>query len=89
MAMLETPAVPASDLSAVFGGLPLQFELSPFALIIIMALVLIFFAVVSVVLIYHWRRFPFEHQTFHRVERLYEVVSIILVTLAVGALFFS
>jgi membrane protein implicated in regulation of membrane protease activity len=89
--MIAAPSIPAfaSDLTAAFGGLPLTFELSRVGLAIVMTLVLIFFAVASIVLIYHWRRFPFEQDVFDRVERLYEAVSVILVTIAVFGIFFS
>jgi hypothetical protein len=90
--MLATPTVPKvspSDFTAAFGGLPLRFELSQVSLAIVMAMVLIFFSVASVVLLYHWRRFPFEHDTFHRAERVYEAVSLLLVAIAVFGIFFS
>lgn len=90
--MLATPTVPVlpvPDLSSALGGLPLRFELSPVALAVVLALAGIFFAVVSVVLVYHWRRFPFEQDVFDRVERWYFGVSSLLIGLAVLAIIFS
>jgi len=86
--MIATPIIPKIP-GITWSGLPLKFELTPVTLGIVMTLVLIFFAVVSLVLLYHWRRFPFEHETFQRVEKVYEVVSLVLVAIAVFAVFFS
>lgn len=68
--------------------LPLRFELSPIGLAVVLALVGIFFSVASIVLIYHWRRFPFDQEVFDRVERVYEIVSMLLITAAVFGIFF-
>jgi hypothetical protein len=72
--MLATPTVPPAktpDLLAAWGVLPLRFEVSSLALVTLLVLAGIFVAAISVVLIYHWRRFPFEHQTFRWAERIY------------------
>jgi hypothetical protein len=89
---VPAPVVPTFNFSALtkaLAALRLQFDLSQLGLGIVMALVGIFFAVASVVLLYHWRRFPYEHQTLHRVERLYELVSILLIAVAVFGIFFA
>ena len=72
---MATPTVPSvvggHELLADIGGLPLTFELSTTALLALLLLVAIFWAALSVVLIYHWRKFPYEAATFRRVERWY------------------
>ena len=90
--MIATPTVPVmsgGDLTTFLGGLPLHFELSQAALAIALALVGILFATVSVVLIYHWRRFPFEQEVFARVERLYFLVATVLLVMSVLFVFIA
>ena len=89
--MLTAPAIPpviAPDLANALGGFPFHFDFSPLAMGIVLALVAIFFAVVTVVLVYHWRRFPFDQEVFDRVERWYFVVSGVLLAVSlIGILF--
>jgi hypothetical protein len=83
--MLEGPIIPSissSDLLAVWGGLPLRIELSPMVLAALLLPVGIFIAALSVMLIYHWRRFPFEHALFRWVERVYLLGVFVLLTIA-------
>jgi hypothetical protein len=47
-----------------------------------MALVGILIAALSVMLVYHWRRFPFEHSVFQTAERIYSVGVILLLCAA-------
>lgn len=79
----EAPAVQAPDLLASWGNLPIQLEVSPVVLAVLLALVGVFVAIVSVVLMYHWRRFPFEHDTFRWAERIYLAGTAVLLGLAV------
>jgi hypothetical protein len=66
---------------------PIVIEISPMVLVLFLVLASIFLAIVSVILVYHWRRFPFEHELFRRVERVYTSVLLILgLTAAVGIL---
>lgn len=72
--MVNTPTIPAvsgPDLLTAWAHLPLVAEISPLALAVLLALVGIFVAAVSVVLVYHWRRFPFEYDIFRWAERMY------------------
>lgn len=46
-------------------------ELSPLVLVSLASLVGVFIAAVTVILLYHWRRFPFEHEIFKTAERVY------------------
>lgn len=84
-----TPALPGSDFSGLFGGLPLQAEISGFALAILFALVGIFVATVSVILVYHWRQFPFERPTFQWAERVYLFGAFVLSIVAAAGIFFT
>ena len=52
-------------------------------------LVGIFIAAVTVVLIYHWRRFPFEHEIFQSAERMYLSGVVFLLALAVLGIFIA
>jgi len=54
-----------------FGNFPIPIDISPLVVGIIFVLVGIFVAAISVILIYHWRRFPFEYERFKWVERVY------------------
>ncbi len=72
--MLSTPGIPevrTPDLLASWAGFPIYVELSPVVLVVLLLPVGIFVAALSVMLVYHWRRFPFEHDLFRWVERVY------------------
>lgn len=62
-------------------------ELAPVGLMIVIMLVSVFFATLSVILIYHWRRFPYEQTVFHRVERLYFLVAFVLLGISIVCIF--
>lgn len=66
-----TSGVPGLNLLGAGNLFPLQVIVSPLALVVLLALAGILTAVVSVILIYHWRRFQFEHETFRWAERIY------------------
>ena len=51
--------------------MPVTVELSPLLLVSLASLAGVFIAAVTVILLYHWRRFPFEHDTFKMAERVY------------------
>lgn len=90
--MLEGPvlsSLSASDFFAVWGGLPIHLELSPVVLAALLLPVGIFVAVLSVMLIYHWRRFPFEHDLFRWVERIYLLGVFCLLAVAILGIIFS
>jgi len=79
----DAPSVQGPDLLASWGSLPIALEVSPLVLAVLLALAGVFVAVVSVVLMYHWRRFPFEHDTFRRAERIYLSGVVLLLGAAV------
>ncbi len=54
-----------------------------------MLLVGIFTAAATVMLVYHWRRFPFEHDTFRTAERVYLLGTVVLMAVAVAGLLLS
>lgn len=90
--MLEGPIVPAvqaPDLFASWGGFPVHIELSPFVLVVLLVLVGVFMAAISVIFVYHWRRFPFERGLFHWVERVYFLGVLVLLAIAVGGILIS
>lgn len=90
--MLSTPLIPqgpAPTWGSILAGFPLQVDLSPIALAVVLVLVCILFAAVSIVLVYHWRRFPFEQEVFDRVEKVYMLVSGILLAISVLAIVLS
>jgi hypothetical protein len=79
----QAPQFQGPDFIAVLGDLPVRVVVSPLALGVILALVGILTAVVSVVLIYHWRRFPFEHDAFRRAEFFYLAGLVVFLGVAV------
>jgi len=74
---------------SVMLTVPLRFDLSPLGLGIVFVLVCILFATVSLVLIYHWRRFPYEQEVFDRVEKIYLIVAAVLMAVSVVAILAS
>jgi hypothetical protein len=90
--MLDTPVIPevqTPDLLATLGNLPIQVELSPLVLSVLLLPVGIFVAALSVMLVYHWRRFPFEHELFRWVERVYLLGVLALFAIAVAGIILS
>ena len=74
--MLQTPAVPVLPTPAhvslgALSGISVHVTFDPIILTVLLALVGIFVATLSVMLIFHWRRFPFETDLFTRVEHWY------------------
>lgn len=65
------------------GTFPLHVETSPLALVVLTMLAGIFAAAVSVILVYHWRRFPFEHETFQTAERIYLFGVVVFLAISV------
>jgi len=61
----------------------LQISSSPLILWFILGLVLLFFAIFSVILVYHWRRYGFESEKVAFTEKIYFPVSIILIGAAI------
>jgi len=91
--MVVSPSVPPisaaglPDLTGALGSFPISIELSSLVLVVLTVLVGIFIGAVSVVLIYHWRRFPFEHDIFRTAERVYlSGVALMLVGVVIGIL---
>ncbi len=94
VAALASPYIPPiapaglSDLAGSWATLPLTIDISPLVLVVLTSLVGIFIAAVTVVLVYHWRRFPFEHDIFHRAEYIYVAGLAVFLGLSVlGVLF--
>ena len=81
--MLTAPTIPSFHMPALLGGFAVQLDFSPMALGIILALVAIFFATVTVILVYHWRRFPYDQAVFDSVERVYVIVSAVLLAVSI------
>jgi hypothetical protein len=89
--MLETPTIPAvfggGDVGTIsLAGLPVLVEVSPAALIVIFALVALYAAALTVVLVYHWRRFPFEHVLFKNIEHFYAIGHVLFLGCALVAI---
>ena len=91
--MFQTPQLPhlaprgISDFTGSWASLPLQLDISPLVLVVLTSLAGIFIGAVSVVLIYHWRRFPFEQEIFRNAERIYIIgVGVFLALAFVGIL---
>ncbi len=83
----STPALPR--LWGSLGGFSVQLQISPLVLVVLTMLVGIFVAAMTVMLVYHWRRFPFEHDVFRVAERVYTVGVVILLTMAVVGIFLT
>ncbi len=92
--MLQTPSVSvvpvpsAPDLGSLWHGM-FNLTLDPIVLLVLLVLVGIFTAVLSVMLVYHWRRFPFEMDLFRRVEHWYLFGVAVLLAAAVFGIFAS
>jgi len=63
------PTVPG--LGLLFSGFPLSSTIPPLALAALFGIAMLYTAGMSVMLIYHWRKYPFERRTLLRAERLY------------------
>ena len=87
--MLVTPQIPRlfsglfPDTASTITSLPLRIEVSSLMLIVLAVLVGIFIATITVILLYHWRRFPFEVETFRTAERIYLSGVVIFLAVAV------
>jgi hypothetical protein len=77
-----------SDGTDAWASLPLTLDISPLVLVVLTSLVGVFIAAISVILVYHWRRFPFEHETFIGAERVYMAGVVILLMVAVIGILF-
>ena len=91
--MLAAPQVPkfgATAIPDITGSLmsfPVTIEASPLVLAVLTSLAGVFIAIMTVVLVYHWRRFPFEHEIFRTAERIYlGGVAVFLAIAVVGIL---
>ena len=84
-----TPQIPRlfsglfPDTASTITSLPLRIEVSSLMLIVLAVLVGIFIATITVILLYHWRRFPFEVETFRTAERIYLSGVVIFLAVAV------
>jgi len=86
----NAPSFQTPDLITGLGAFPVTVQLSPAVLAVLTALAAVFVAALSVMLVYHWRRFPYEHDLFRRVERLYLVgVAALLAVAVVGIITIS
>lgn len=78
---------------SVFSGnlasFPIILAVSPLVLIVLTMLAGIFVAALSVMLVYHWRRFPFEHDVFYTVERVYIAGVVVLLVVVVFSILLS
>jgi hypothetical protein len=87
---LVVPTVPAlanTDLLHIWGGLPIRAQLSPVVLAVLLMLAGIFVAALSVMLVYHWRRFPYNQDVFRRAERVYFVGVVAFIAVALVGIF--
>lgn len=91
--MIANPSVPPivgaplPDFAGAVASLPIRIEFSPLILVVLAMLAGIYIAAMSVVLLYHWRRFPFEHAIFLTAERIYLTgVALLLSVVVVGIL---
>ena len=82
-----TPEVlPALDFGAALS-FPLAVSVSPTILALAFALVVAFWAVMTVIYMYHWRRFPYGKEVLRKLERVYLIVSSVIIVLALGGMF--
>jgi hypothetical protein len=81
-----TPEIlPVSDLGG-FLSLPIHVPVSQTLLVLVFGLVVALWAVMTVIYLYHWRKFPYGRVLLRRVERLYLGVSAVLVVLALSGI---
>lgn len=92
---LTPPSIPriapagVSEFTNSWASLPLSIEISPLVLVVLTVLAGIFIAAMTVVLIYHWRRFPFEHEIFRTAERVYLGGVVVFLAVAVVGILIS
>ena len=77
--------LPVSDLGG-FLSLPLAVSVSQTMLVLIFGLAVALWAVMTVIYLYHWRRFPYGQVLLRRVERLYLGASAVIIVLALGGI---
>lgn len=88
---LETPSIPSvfnapqGDAFA-FAGFPVRVEISAAVLVVVFVLAALYAVALSVILVYHWRRFPFEHELFVGVERFYVLGQLVFLGCALVAI---
>lgn len=64
----------------------MEFIQQPIFLWFILGLVLLFFAIMTSILLYHWRKYHFESQQIALAEKIYIPVSVILIGFAILSL---
>lgn len=75
--------VPGVDVTSVIS-FPLRFSVPSHILVLVFALVVVFWGVMATIFIYHWRKFPYDRPLLRAGERLFLSVSIILIIIALG-----
>lgn len=83
----SAPVLP--HIGGTLGNFSMQLAVSPLVLVVLTMLVGIFVAAMTVMLVYHWRRFPFEHDVFRRAERIYMAGVVVLLVVAVVGIFLT
>ena len=69
------------DFSAL-ASLPVRLSVSPALLLLVFALVIAFWGVMTAMFLYHWRRFPYDKPLLRTGERIYLSVSAVLIAVA-------
>ena len=84
------PEIPAfvPDITAVIT-LPLQFSIPSHILVLAFALVGAFWATMTVIYLYHWRRFPYDKPFLKMGERIYVAGSVVCIVIALGGIIVS
>jgi len=77
--------LPVSDVGR-FLSLPLSVSVSQTLLVLVFGLAIALWAVMTVIYLYHWRKFPYGKVALRRIEFLYLSVSVVLIVLALGGI---
>lgn len=82
-----TPEVIPATAFGTILSFPLQVSVSETALILAVTITVAFWTVMTMIYLYHWRKFPYDQTVLRRLERLYLFVSASLILLALGGMF--
>lgn len=73
------------DIARIFT-LPLRFSIPPHILVLVFAVVVAFWAVMTVIFLYHWRKFPYDKPFLKAGEMIYLSGSAVFILIALGGI---
>lgn len=73
------------DITAILT-FPLRFSIPPHILVLVFAVVVSFWAVMTVIFLYHWRKFPYDKPFLKAGEMIYFSGSAVFILIALGGI---